>query len=79
MMGLRIVVRPWPSREIRWHRQRRIHKKWRKQRGPRRLYLKVNPRESLHDPARGVLYCYPPMAAAVAQALREIVEAERVP
>jgi len=54
-----------------WHRKKRLAKKWRKQRGPRYLYDKVDVREILHDLRRGILYCYPPMLDALRRMLQE--------
>ncbi len=70
MMGLRVVVRAYPWRGIPWHRKKRIAKKWAKRRGPRREYLPVNPRDILHDPQRGILYCYPAMAREIETMLK---------
>jgi predicted transcriptional regulator len=66
-----VILRPYPRREIPWHRTKRLAKKWRKQRGPRYLYDKVDVREILHDLRRGILYCYPPMLDALRSMLQE--------
>jgi hypothetical protein len=71
--GLRIIVRPYPYREVpvKTHRKKRIAKKWLKRYGLRREYVRVNEREILHDPQRGILYVYPRMEAELRRMLRE--------
>jgi hypothetical protein len=71
--GLRIIVRPYPYREVpvKPHRKKRLAKKWLKRYGVRREYIRINEREILHDPQRGILYVYPRMEAEVRRMLRE--------
>jgi hypothetical protein len=71
--GLRIIVRPYPYREVpvKPHRKKRLAKKWLKRYGVRREYIRVNEREILHDPQRGILYVYPRMEAELGRMLRE--------
>jgi hypothetical protein len=69
--GLRIIVRAYPYREVpvKPHRKQRLAKKWLKRYGLRREYVRVNEREILHDPQRGILYVYPRMEAEVRELL----------
>ncbi len=71
LLGFRIIVRAYPRVEIPWHRKKRIAKKWRKQRGPRYRYLKVNRREIIMDHQRGLLYCYPAMEHEIYTVFRQ--------
>lgn len=69
VMGLRIIVRPYPRQEVAWHRKQRIAKKWRKRYGPKYVYPQVNTREILVSERDGIIYCYPAMAAQLRRAL----------